>query len=91
MIYKAYPTDPTRLTPDLHIEATEPAANELLRYAGEGWMEECRKHYEEQASEILSRLLLSLPGGTIDALLVALLDHHRSLLRVTHTLKEPTS
>ncbi len=45
-----------------------------------------RSFYDEQARKILTVLLCSLPGGTIDALLVQLLDHKRSIsfFRVTH-------
>ena len=43
-----------------------------------------RDYYESEGREIANALLRHLPGGLIDGLLVALLDHKRSLFRVPH-------
>jgi hypothetical protein len=67
--------------PDLDIRADQPVPNVGLANT---WMADARDFYREQAVEIATRLIQSLPGGTIDALLVQLLDHKRSLLQVVH-------
>lgn len=42
-----------------------------------------REFYAEEGKRLAQALLSVLPGGTVDALLVALLDHKRSLFKVT--------
>ncbi len=43
-----------------------------------------RAAFDDDATKLCHALLTVLPGGTIDALLVRLLDHKRSLFRVSH-------
>ena len=43
-----------------------------------------RKMFKYQAKAIADALFYSLPGGTIDALLVEMLDRKRSLLHVKY-------
>lgn len=38
--------------------------------------------YAEEGRRIANALLASLPGGLVDGILLALLDHKRSILRV---------
>lgn len=38
--------------------------------------------YQRQGRALVKEMLLSMPGGLIDAVLVALLDHKRSIFRV---------
>jgi coenzyme F420-reducing hydrogenase beta subunit len=57
------------------VEGDVPELGELSSY---------RSYYNEQGSLVAAALIRALPGGTVDALLVALLDHKRSLLRVTN-------
>jgi len=40
--------------------------------------------YEEDANKIVSAMIESLPGGTIDRVLILLLHHRASLLRVSY-------
>ena len=47
-----------------------------------GWEQAYRDMYRRQATKLKEALVGSLPGGTVDALLVALLDHKRCLLAV---------
>ena len=46
------------------------------------WMDEQRGFFEAQGKIVADALFASLPGGTIDALLVEMLDRKRSLLRI---------
>ncbi len=44
---------------------------------------ECQKYYNDQAEMLFNALVKSLPGGTMHALLVKMLENHSILLRVT--------
>jgi hypothetical protein len=73
-IYKAHGLGPL---PDLHLVATEP----IPEFESLGAM---RAFYAEQGRTIVDALSASLSGGTMDAVLVELLDRKRSLLRILH-------
>lgn len=74
-IYKAHRTISSEPIPDLRLAALEqmPEALDLA---------EARATYRDQARVIVAALRRSLPGGTIDAVLVELLEMKISLLRV---------
>ena len=60
---------------------------ELTQYVSS--KEDYNKHldfYEEQAEIIYKTMIVSLPGGTVDALLIRLLEHGRSILQVPYKL-----
>jgi hypothetical protein len=61
--------------PDLLIEATE-------QFPDIEDPKAARAQHERDATGIVSALLASLPGGTVDAVLRLLLEHRASLLRV---------
>lgn len=73
-VYKAQQTTEVTI-PNMSITATE----ELPHDTG---LAAPRIRFYEQAKLISDALYDSLPGGTLDALLVELLDRKRSLLRV---------
>lgn len=77
-IYKAQPTG-DRHAPDLRLEALQPLP--LLREYSEA---DCLGLYKQQGELLADALQASLPGGTIDALMVALLDRTRSQLAVAY-------
>lgn len=52
-------------------------------------LEHAREVYATDARDLAKALTTSLPGGTVHALLVALLEHKVSLLRIPEPLKEP--
>lgn len=54
------------------------------------WERRARARYREQAKMLANALGHALPGGTLDALLVELLDRHRSLLAVAHRPISPS-
>lgn len=74
IIYKAQPTHKGQSVPDLHITAAEsfPETENLSR---------SRILYDVDAKELVDALFNTLPGGTLDAILVHMLDRKRSLLR----------
>ena len=76
IVYKAMPLFPEGI-PDLELKATEyiPAGSIGDEGSQKVW-------FSDQAKSIADALYASLPGGTLDALLVELLDRKRSLLRV---------
>jgi hypothetical protein len=84
-LYKGHPIA-DRTAPDLRLEATEelPSLPGLEHFKDDrkAWEQAYRDRYREQARLILSALVQSLPGGTIDALLSELLEHRRLLLVV---------
>ena len=41
-------------------------------------------HYKEQGEKLGKALLVSLPGGTVDELLIFLLEYRKSILKVTY-------
>lgn len=51
---------------------------------GSADLPQARAFYAKEASSIFGVLVESLPGGTIDALLVRMLEHKRSLFVVSH-------
>lgn len=51
---------------------------------GRSWFNEAREQYSRQAKAMVEAMFSSMPGGLVDALLVELLDHKRSILRVPH-------
>ena len=63
------------IVPDLQISATAEVSDSVS-------LETARAFYAGQARELADALFASLPGGTIDALLVEMLDRKRSLFRV---------
>ena len=65
--------------PDLHLSITEhvPAFP-----AGTRWEDAANGFYRAQGRELVAALKRTLPGGTMHALLVALLEDKASLLRV---------
>jgi hypothetical protein len=73
--------------PDLEIIATEEIPEDYDGGAEDGWQRRSHAFFDGQGREIATRLLRSLPGGTVDALLVALLDHRRSHFIVRHELQ----
>lgn len=58
------------------------------RRGGADYLQAYLKAYEEQGRALVSAMLTSMPGGLIDAVLVALLDHKRSIFRVPHDSPE---
>lgn len=75
-LYKASPVGDMKV-PDLRLVATR-AHDEHVSLAATA------RHHKAQGALLADALLASLPGGTIDALLIELLDHHRSLLVIPH-------
>lgn len=73
-VFKAQPVRDDEPVKDLHLVATDPFPD-ADREAG-------RFIHESDAQFIVSAMLASLPGGTIDAALRLLLTHRASLLRV---------
>lgn len=67
---------PLRLTFDLDLPDIDASGSVLL----ERW----RAFYAEEGRRLVDQLLRTLPGGLIDGLLLALLDHKRSIFRVAH-------
>lgn len=56
----------------------------VRRFDGVDFEKKASEFYAGEARVIVDVMLGSLPGGTIDALLVRLLDHKRSMLAVSH-------
>lgn len=77
-IYKASSVG-AEAVPDLELRATEtaPEIGPII-----SWEEAYRRFYYVQGVEIVRQLRASLPGGTIDGILLALLESKASLLRV---------
>lgn len=73
-VYKAQPTG-DQVINDLHLTATKTFPDLDEPTAG-------MSVHETDAQFVVSALLASLPGGTIDAILRQLLTHRASLLRV---------
>jgi hypothetical protein len=73
-VYKAQPIwdEPVQ---DLNLVATKP-------FPDLDGLTEARDAHDTDARFIVSALLASLPGGTVDAVLRLLLEHRASLLRV---------
>lgn len=71
---------------DLEVRATEeaPPTDCHKDEPFNDFMSRHRAFYTAQAKPLADALLKTLPGGTIDALLVELLDHKRSIYRVLH-------
>ena len=76
-IYKAQPIG-DQIIDDLDLRATEAVPN----IPGNEFAKQYRDFYAVEGKIIVDALYASLPGGTLDALLVELLDRRRSLLRV---------
>ena len=73
-IYKAQETTPDTPIPNLYIVATDPLPD--IPY------QESEQFFADQACEIAARLHASLPGGTLHALLIEMLQRRTNLLRV---------
>jgi hypothetical protein len=73
-VWKAQPHG-TDEAEDLRIEADTAMPGNLSRADG-------RKLHRRDARAIVTALLASLPGGTVDEVLRMLLEHRASLLRV---------
>lgn len=73
-----------RIAPDLNLTATaelpdvDPSTDESV------WRPAHYRQFDEQADIIFRALIDSMPGGTIDALLIRLLQHRRGTLVVTY-------
>lgn len=77
VVYKAEPVG-DREVPDLELSVTE-VIPEILK------VEDMHVFYREQGRALAQKLRASLPGGTYDALLAALLETKLSVLRVPMT------
>jgi hypothetical protein len=84
-LYKAQAI-PGQTIPDLSLSATEEATRVAIDAVCPYSEFDARRRafYDEQAGHIADALYASIPGGTIDALLVRLLDRRRSVLIVRH-------
>lgn len=74
--------------PDMRIEATEPIPD-LPGDSGKigeirEWEKSHRDRYSQQGKAIVTAMLASLPGGTIDAVLLHLLEHRANIFRVPY-------
>jgi hypothetical protein len=76
-IYKAQPTG-DQVIPNLDLHAVTSAPD----IPGSEFEKLYRDFYAAEGKIIADALCASLPGGTLDALLVEMLDRKRSLLRV---------
>jgi hypothetical protein len=79
-IYKAQPIG-DQVIPDLDIRATDTLPEQPF-FPSSTWEKHWRDIYAAQAGAIADALYASLPGGTLDALLVEMLDRKRSILKV---------
>lgn len=77
--FLAQPIGDQQVTP-FEIKATETIPE--IQTPGEAGLDEARQIYAGQAKMIADTLFGSLPGGTIDALLIEMLDRKRSLFCV---------
>ncbi len=64
----------------LIVEIAEPIPE--LKSSSEGFLDEYRITFRDQGRKLAKALIDHLPGGTVDQLLVALLDHKANLFRV---------
>ena len=53
-------------------------------FDGDGWEERSREFYQEQGRAMCDAMMRTLPGGTLDELLVALLTRKASFFRVSY-------
>lgn len=74
-VYKAQPHFKEHVIPDLCIMATTdfPETDDLHR---------SRILHDIDAKDLVNALFETLPGGTLDAILIHMLDRNRSLLKV---------
>lgn len=49
---------------------------------GPTWLGDAADFYEDQAAMLVDALIQSLPGGTLDRVLIRLMEHKASLFRV---------
>lgn len=70
----------SREVPALQIQATKPIPSMES-------LDEARELHATQAARIADALFESLPGGTVDALLVEMMRRKASILSVTHHTK----
>lgn len=83
-IYKAQ-TIGGRTAPDFSLVATEELPDtEKGNYDEDVYRPASIRQFDEQADIIVSAMIESLPGGTIDAVLIRLLQHRRSLFVVPY-------
>jgi len=64
---------------DVHIAITAEVPD---YFTGDDWEYQCRQFHIDQANILAHALIRTLPGGTLDQLVVALLKHKASVLRV---------
>jgi len=69
--------------PDLVITANA-AMPEIVHPSSPGWELLARDRYEQEGRLVAEALWQHLPGGTVDQILMALLERRASLLRVRH-------
>lgn len=81
-VAKADPLGSTAAMPMCIIARRE--VGSVRRFDGVDFEKKASEFYAGEARVIVDVMLGSLPGGTIDALLVRLLDHKRSVLAVSH-------
>lgn len=76
-ITKAHGVD----VPDCTISISD--ASSVPEFQGDGdWPAKMRAFYDDQGERLANALTRSLPGGTLDSLMCALLKQKASLLRV---------
>lgn len=80
---KAEPTG-NKAVDNLTIEISQP----IPELDEPDWFNSHSLFYKEQAEELLNQLNKALPGGTIDALLIALLSNKKSLLRIGNDIRK---
>lgn len=78
-IYCAHPTGKESI-PTVTIQIYEPVPSDNV--PGPNWEKELRVMYTKEGHALADALCFSLPGGTIDALLIELLEPKRTLFRV---------
>lgn len=72
------------LVPIATIQIHEPFPESDASEPFDSYRTKSRATFDNEAGELCRALIAVLPGGTVDALLVQLLDHRRSLYRVSH-------
>ena len=62
--------------------------DELPDFDGAEWMAEARDFYRDQARRLVAALVAALPGGTLDAVLLALLERRAGVRRTADGERE---
>lgn len=78
-ICKADPVGDQKIE-DVAINISEKLPNFFIK---DDWKHKYNMFYEKEAEELFDALINSLPGATIDRLLINLLKHKASLFKVT--------